>query len=304
MVKELKAENDIGLYITNSHNGWATKDVIIAWLEKILLPFVGKEHCLLVWDSYEAHHSAKVLTFLESHSNIHIVIIAGGRTSLDQPLDLAINRRFKAVCRKESVAQMNHLLEFMGESNRISELYKKPNENLIKSKSFFFLDIKMIVNNQTIMAQKDKGRSTGKKQVTITSLMAKITVEEIYGWIKKAFNEIRQDPDFIKQAFYRSGFVVDPSQLENQVKSEIFFLTQLQITQEGNEENKAEEDGSFQRIPIEEEEEEEFDSGINLQEALDFAFVVEEEEEKINSNEIPQLNFFESEENECNFYFK
>jgi len=52
------------------------------------------------------------------------------------------------------------------------------------------------------MAQKDRGRSRGPRQVSVTSLLAKTTVEDIFLWIKKAFNDLKRDAEFIKKAFY------------------------------------------------------------------------------------------------------
>jgi len=35
----------------------------------------------------------------------------------------------------------------------------------------------------------------------VTSLLAKTTVEDIFLWIKKAFNDLKSDPEFIKKSF-------------------------------------------------------------------------------------------------------
>jgi len=38
----LQCENDIGFCLMNSSNGWNKGDLTIKWIEKILLPYVGR----------------------------------------------------------------------------------------------------------------------------------------------------------------------------------------------------------------------------------------------------------------------
>ena len=87
----LKCENDINLLVQHSENGWANEVTIIEWLQKILLPYVKTQNCLLIWDTYEAHISNNVLSFLNKHKNIKVHTIVGGMTSTDQPLDISVN---------------------------------------------------------------------------------------------------------------------------------------------------------------------------------------------------------------------
>ena len=75
-------------------------DLIIEWLQKILIPYVGQEKCLLVWDSYEVHLSDKVLTSFKHHPHIEVAVIVGGRTAKRQPLCLSINKKFKIYWKK------------------------------------------------------------------------------------------------------------------------------------------------------------------------------------------------------------
>jgi len=107
----LQCKNDIDLIISNTQNGWANESIIIEWIDRVLLPFVGKNHCMLLYDSFESHISDKVLLHLSKYPNIHVGIIVGGTTSTDQPLDLKINKSFKDLCRRESVAFTNSMLK-------------------------------------------------------------------------------------------------------------------------------------------------------------------------------------------------
>ena len=107
----LRADNKINLMVANSSDGWVNEDIIVQWLQSVLLPYVKNNVCLLLWDSYEAHISKKVISFLKDYPNINVGIVIGGTTDQSQPLDLGINRRFKAACRRKALAYTNALLE-------------------------------------------------------------------------------------------------------------------------------------------------------------------------------------------------
>jgi len=203
----LKCEDDINLYLTQSENGWVTEEIVIDWLKNVLIPHIKEEHCLLIWDSYEAHKSTSVLNFLKNYPKIHIIIIVGGRTSKDQPLDISINKRFKLICKAESIKHTNSLLQLMKESNMIAERNSKVNENIVKGIFLLFFPNDTLVNDQVIIAQKDFDKKGKFKQVSIASLMSRICVEDVYRWLRKGYVEMKEKKDFIKNAFISSGFL-------------------------------------------------------------------------------------------------
>jgi len=128
----LKCQNDISLHLMNSGNGWIDEDLAIEWLENVLLPYVKKEHCLLLWDSFEGHTSSNVFQFLNKHPNIHVAVIVGGTTAFSQPLDISINKKFKAACRKYSVEHSNLTLKVMNQSNAIAQNKSIMSQNILK----------------------------------------------------------------------------------------------------------------------------------------------------------------------------
>ena len=95
----LQSINDIDLLLLHSENGWVNQKIMIEWLQRVLLPYVGRNNCMFLYDSFEAHISDEVLNFLRGYPNIQLGVIVGGTTSTDQPLDLKINKSFKDICR-------------------------------------------------------------------------------------------------------------------------------------------------------------------------------------------------------------
>ena len=113
----LKIDNKINLFMCNSPDGWANEEIIIKWLDSVLLPYVKNNECLLLWDTYEAHKSKKIIEWLKKHQNINVGMIIGGTTDSAQPLDLGINRIFKSACKAKALSYTNTLLEALHETN-------------------------------------------------------------------------------------------------------------------------------------------------------------------------------------------
>jgi len=51
--------------------------------------------------------------------------IVGGRTSLDQPLDINFNKQFKTISKRESINHTNSLLKYFEETNSLSQNNKQ-----------------------------------------------------------------------------------------------------------------------------------------------------------------------------------
>ena len=134
----LKCNNEIDLLL-NSPNGWNNTQLTKKWIEKILVPYVKNEHCLLVWDSFESHKCDDMLNFLKKYPNIHLSAIVGGMTSVGQPLDISINKKFKTICKKQYLKHTNKLLEFLIESNGFAQITSQISSNIIKSNHFLFI---------------------------------------------------------------------------------------------------------------------------------------------------------------------
>ena len=136
---QLQQKNDIDLLMLNTDNRWMTEATMITWLEKIFLPYVGKNKCLLLIDSYEAHISKGVKDFIGKHKNINLDIIVGGTTNRAQPLDNGTNKSFKDVCRKCSIATTNATLNALVQTGSFEDLKQSKSGKLVLGKfSIFF----------------------------------------------------------------------------------------------------------------------------------------------------------------------
>lgn len=129
----LNCENDIDLLVSNSKNGWNNETLMLQWLQRIFLPYVGENECLLMFDSYEGHKTSTILEFLKGYKNVHIGIIPGGTTDKIQPLDIHINSCFKALCKKESIRSTNRLLRALDDMSAFELKKQTVSDNLIKS---------------------------------------------------------------------------------------------------------------------------------------------------------------------------
>jgi hypothetical protein len=82
--------------------GWMDEEMMIDWLQQCYSKrtdgFFKKEKAMLIMDSMRAHITEGVKKKFKSMNTIPI-IIPGGMTKLLQPLDISVNRSFKAVLR-------------------------------------------------------------------------------------------------------------------------------------------------------------------------------------------------------------
>jgi hypothetical protein len=94
-IPQEKFPNDI--FIRVNENGWVNKTEMLWWIENIWTKrrSLSNPRSLLVLDSFRAHLVDSVkCRFAEKNTNL--AVIPGGLTSKLQPLDVAINKSFKA----------------------------------------------------------------------------------------------------------------------------------------------------------------------------------------------------------------
>jgi hypothetical protein len=73
--------------------------LMIEWIERTFVPTLTARFKLLVMDSFRGHITQEVKDCFKEHG-IYIAVIPGGCTPLLQPLDLTVNRSFKARLRQ------------------------------------------------------------------------------------------------------------------------------------------------------------------------------------------------------------
>ncbi|CAI7749185.1 unnamed protein product [Closterium sp. NIES-54] len=85
-------------------NGWMDESAVQTWLTKEVLPHLNPQRgqnarrAMLVLDSYRGNITQAMLQAYHTHS-ITLAVILAGCTSQIQPLDISINRCFKAAVR-------------------------------------------------------------------------------------------------------------------------------------------------------------------------------------------------------------
>ena len=84
---------------------WMDERCMLIWVDEVFRAYLvanpppeGVQPVLLL-DSYRCHMMASVVSRIEA-MGVHVIHIAGGCTGMTQPLDVGINRSFKARCRR------------------------------------------------------------------------------------------------------------------------------------------------------------------------------------------------------------
>ena len=86
-----------GVYIRVNKKGWCNEEEMLWWIENVWTQRnkLGNPRSLLVLDSFRGHLVNSVKNrFKEKQTNL--AVIPGGLTCKLQPLDVAINKSFKA----------------------------------------------------------------------------------------------------------------------------------------------------------------------------------------------------------------
>jgi len=92
-----------GVVVVVNKKGWMNTEVMKTWVSKCYRTRRGsffKKNSLLVMDAMTAHLDEDVKKTVNAAGG-HVAIIPGGLTSKLQPLDIAVNRPFKAIVREE-----------------------------------------------------------------------------------------------------------------------------------------------------------------------------------------------------------
>lgn len=96
--KTLPKENfPPGVLVHCYPKGWMDEAGMKLWVEKVWRSQPGgllRKKSLLVWDSFQAHLVDSVKQAV-CQTNTDIAVIAGGLTSILQPLDVSLNKPFK-----------------------------------------------------------------------------------------------------------------------------------------------------------------------------------------------------------------
>ena len=98
------------MFVYLHENGWMDENGVKLWIENAWNRRPGgirKEQSLVVWDIFRRHITDNSKAKL-SRTNMDIVVVPGGLTSLLQPLDISLNKPFKDNMREERNNWMLH----------------------------------------------------------------------------------------------------------------------------------------------------------------------------------------------------
>lgn len=92
----IRAQN---VFVCTQPKAWMDDDIMMTWIGLVWEPATEGRHALLVLDSFSAHVTNNVKKRLKEINTVPLVI-PGGCTSRIQPLDICLNKPFKAFARK------------------------------------------------------------------------------------------------------------------------------------------------------------------------------------------------------------
>jgi hypothetical protein len=91
-----------GVIAAGQESAWATIPIVVKWINEVFKPWLIErkiQSSVILMDELPSHTNHDVKFELMKH-NAKSVIIPGGDTSILQPLDVSVNRSFKAKMRK------------------------------------------------------------------------------------------------------------------------------------------------------------------------------------------------------------
>ena len=88
------------IVVTASDSGFMDEDIMIDYMNKIIIPYIGSNKCLLVLDDYRAHKTEQVIQYA-CKNKIQPFLIPAGFTYCLQPLDVSVNKPFKDILKRK-----------------------------------------------------------------------------------------------------------------------------------------------------------------------------------------------------------
>jgi transposase-like protein len=111
-----------GVVVRYQERAWMTSDLTERWLKSTYLPFRKSASDILVMDSFSGHISRRVKQFCREKS-ARIAVIPGGCTAHLQPLDISVNRSFKAGVRAKWKAWLtSKFASLSADANRLNAM--------------------------------------------------------------------------------------------------------------------------------------------------------------------------------------
>ena len=90
-----------GFVVATQQKAWMDEDLMVRWIKEIWVPYIiskGGRESILCLDSFRTHLTDRVISEFRRY-RIHKAAIPDGCTSVIQPLDVSLNKPFKAILR-------------------------------------------------------------------------------------------------------------------------------------------------------------------------------------------------------------
>jgi hypothetical protein len=117
-----------------SKKGWTTEEVMLDYLQKVIINHTKGRNCALILDDFGAHWTPAVQKAAEE-GRIELIRVPKGMTSVLQPLDVSFNSQFKLLrileCQKEMIRNTGALEEKEKIVLRASVAYHKVTKEIV-----------------------------------------------------------------------------------------------------------------------------------------------------------------------------
>lgn len=98
---------DTQVHVKFTPSGWMNEVLFNKFIEKFLVPPCDNQRSLFVYDRYRAHLTPLVIQTCRDN-NIIPSLIATGTSAMTQPLDVAVNKPFKALIKEDTEVARKH----------------------------------------------------------------------------------------------------------------------------------------------------------------------------------------------------
>ena len=94
-IKDVKADRN-KVTVVYQQKAYMDSAIMLKWVKKVLLDYTKKVHTLLVFDAFRPHQHKTGIDALRQ-GNVQTSVIPPGCTSKVQPVDVSLNKPFKAI---------------------------------------------------------------------------------------------------------------------------------------------------------------------------------------------------------------
>ena len=99
VTRDITAKSDGEIEVTFNNKAWCTETEFLKYLQDCIPKKLKDEGCLVTWDNFAAH-STEAVKELCTKEKLHVLELPPNCTPFIQPLDVAVNRPFKAALKK------------------------------------------------------------------------------------------------------------------------------------------------------------------------------------------------------------